>query len=62
MSDEVQHHLQQDASVTVRLALTENRDLLPQVQALLARDQDVKVRKALIDKSGRRGAWLSLPS
>lgn len=49
--DEAQYILQKDLDVSVRLALTENRKLLPEVQALLASDHDTKVKLSLIENN-----------
>ena len=58
LSEEVQLRLLKDRESSVRVALAGNAQLLPHVQLALARDTDIKVRKALIDKSSSYGPRL----
>lgn len=60
LSEEVQRRLQQDSALIIRQALATNRNLLPAIQVLLARDEQTSVKKALIDSTNSWGARLSL--
>jgi len=51
LTADAQFMLQKDPDVSVRLALTENRQLLPTVQALLAGDHDIRVKLSLIENN-----------
>lgn len=58
LSEEVQLRLLKDREVSVRIALTDNAQLLPHVQLALARDSEAKVRKALVENSSKYGPRL----
>jgi len=58
LSEEVQLRLLKDSETSVRIALAGNAQLLAHVQLALARDSDIKVRKALIEKSSSFGPRL----